>query len=294
MSPVLGRSAKRTEPAPLALLPWLWSSAPLISTVVSLCIHVVVLLVLSVSNTNTEEEQRIAVVITTASADEDVLHEALPDELEVMLPEPHEIEPDDIPVITDTTDIALVSYEVLDSSVESFEREALGTADLSDLLAGVANGSTGDVDGLAIEISERVDQAGGQQGYMQISLAWDNRNDLDLEVITPSREKIWSKRKHSRCGGMLDVDANWTDFGGSTKHVTDRPVENIVWKDPPKKKGSFKVYIDCYSIRDGHRQTPYVVLVKFGDTTRQFTGQFTGIHKRTLVAEFNPTNFVDE
>ena len=152
------------------------------------------LLVLSVSNTNTEEEQRIAVLITTASADEGVLHEALPDELEVMLPEPDEIEPDDVPVITDTTDIALVSYEVLDSSVESFEREALGTANLSDLLAGVVNVSAGDVDGLAIDISERVVKAGGQQGYMQISLAWDNRNDLDLEVITPSREKIWAKR----------------------------------------------------------------------------------------------------
>ena len=92
----------------------------------------------------------------------------------------------------------------------------------------------------------------------------------------------------------MDVDANWTDNGGSTKHVTARPVENIVWPEPPKKKGSFRIYIDCYSIRDGRHQTPYVVLVTVAGRTRRFTGEFDGIHKRTLAAEFNPADFVDE
>jgi hypothetical protein len=51
-------------------------------------------------------------------------------------------------------------------------------------------------------------------GKLQISLAWDNNDDLDLYVLTPSGEEIYfnhgnENKGHSPVdGGLLDLDAN--------------------------------------------------------------------------------------
>jgi hypothetical protein len=269
--------------------------APLASAATSLCVHVLVLLTLSFSHLDEKMEERIAVRITTASSDEDVLHEAVPEELEIVLDEPEEIEPDEVPVITDTANIELVSYDTLvDNTAASFESDALGTANLEDLLASVAEGGTADAESVAHDVDERVEQAGGKRGYMQVSLVWNNRNDLDLELITPSGEKMWAKHPRSRCGGTMDIDANWTDVRGSTKHVTDRPVENIVWEKPPTKNGTYRVYIDCYSIRNGDQRTPYSVVIRVNEKTLRFSGEVATLHKRILVGTFNPSDLIAE
>src|SRR5262249_47416569 len=36
------------------------------------------------------------------------------------------------------------------------------------------------------EMQKRLKEAGGKTGYIQVSLRWDNRNDLDLHCVDPS------------------------------------------------------------------------------------------------------------
>src|SRR5690242_3755857 len=60
------------------------------------------------------------------------------------------------------------------------------------------------------ELQRRLDLAGAQSGDVQISLAWNNNNDLDLSCIDPYGELIDGYNQSSRSGGVLDVDMNVT------------------------------------------------------------------------------------
>ena len=72
------------------------------------------------------------------------------------------------------------------------------------------------------ELQERLNREGAMTGDVQISLMWENFNDLDLHVVCPSGERIHGGNKLSECGGELDVDAN-------VRPDTKKPVENVVW-----------------------------------------------------------------
>ena len=88
------------------------------------------------------------------------------------------------------------------------------------------------------DMDERLEREGGKSGAVQVSLAWDDYNDLDLHLFCPSGERIYFNNKESECGGELDVDMN-------VKPVSNNAVENVVWtKNPPK--GTYKVGVHFY------------------------------------------------
>jgi len=89
------------------------------------------------------------------------------------------------------------------------------------------------------EIATRVEKAGGKIGKVTISLAWQNRNDLDLHVLTAKGEDICFHNRRSSCGGMLDVDQNVLPH-------TSTPVENVFWPPNVAPKGPLKVYVHHY------------------------------------------------
>lgn len=92
--------------------------------------------------------------------------------------------------------------------------------------------------GLDRDFRARVIAAGGRYENVDIraTLVWNNRNDLDLHVITPQGEEIFYGHKRSSCGGELDVDRN-------VSGETSQPVENIRWAKGTAPRGTYRVRV---------------------------------------------------
>ena len=118
------------------------------------------------------------------------------------------------------------------------------------------------------EIRQRVKAAGGMYEGVDIraSLIWNNRNDLDLHVITPRNEHIYYGAKKATCGGWLDVDMN-------VRGETTKPVENVRWASGTAKKGRYKIFVRNYSFKEPDQApTPFKVEVEIDGEIRHFEG----------------------
>lgn len=100
---------------------------------------------------------------------------------------------------------------------------------------------------MADSIKERVKAAGGNvTGELCCRLAWDYSDDLDFHMIEPDNHRIYfgERRTKSRCGGMLDVDANGADG------IRENPVENIFYERlSTMKEGEYRLLVNNYSRR---------------------------------------------
>ena len=101
--------------------------------------------------------------------------------------------------------------------------------------------------------ARRAERQGGRSGKLQVILAWDDVNDLDLQVICPGGGNINFIRRQD-CGGMLDVDAN-----GDVNGLTSTPVENVYFNAPAP--GTYRVIVDPYGMRS-QPSSPYRVTVR--------------------------------
>jgi len=116
------------------------------------------------------------------------------------------------------------------------------------------------------EIKDRVTRAGGlYEGVdLRASLVWNNRNDLDLHVITPAGEHIYYGAKQASCGGWLDVDMN-------VRGETTKPVENVRWAKGSARRGRYKVFVRNYAFHESERApTPFKVELEVGGKITHF------------------------
>ena len=142
--------------------------------------------------------------------------------------------------------------------------------------------------GIDAEIKRRVLGAGGMHGETDIraSLIWNNRNDLDLHVVTPRREEIYYGHKRSVCGGWLDVDMN-------VRGETDTPVENIRWAKGAARAGRYRVSVQNYRFHEFARTpTPFRVELEINGEVFHFDGVASprmqiGGASDVIVAEFD-------
>ena len=88
------------------------------------------------------------------------------------------------------------------------------------------------------EVVQRIEMVGAHEGEMSISLIWDNLNDLDLLVVDPNDEVIYSSKRASSTGGVMDIDMN-------SKPQSKRPIENIFWQVTPPE-GNYHVFVHHY------------------------------------------------
>ncbi len=123
------------------------------------------------------------------------------------------------------------------------------------------------------EIKKRVESAGGQYSDVDIraSLLWNNCNDLDLHVITPTGGHIYYGNKTPPCGGWLDVDMN-------VQGETEKPVENIRWKKGVAPAGHYRVFVNNYRFHGGNSgPTPFRVEIEIDGEIKHFEGEVPGI-----------------
>jgi len=101
----------------------------------------------------------------------------------------------------------------------------------------------------------RVAQAGGKQGRLQVTLGWDDVNDVDLAVQCPSGEIVSFRQRRGCAGGVLDVDANW-----DVHSMRRDAVENIVWFDDPPP-GRYRILVTLFKQR-GRVESPFRLTVR--------------------------------
>lgn len=94
-------------------------------------------------------------------------------------------------------------------------------------------------------------------GYITITLTWNNSADLDLHVTDPSGEEICFYHTSSESGGYLDVD----DTNGYGP-------EHVFWEESPPS-GSYLVVVHHYG---GAAPTNYNILIEYNDITSAYSG----------------------
>ena len=116
-------------------------------------------------------------------------------------------------------------------------------------------------------------------GKLQVSLNWDQENDIDLHLIEPDGEEIYYGCDKSSNGGKLDLDSNPDcDIDGVNN-------ENIFYDDEATiEEGEYIVRVDMYANCSVTTNTKYSVVVRYeGNIISTIEGDnpFSG--------EFSPT-----
>lgn len=125
-------------------------------------------------------------------------------------------------------------------------------------------------------------------GDVEISLSWDNYNDLDLMCTDPNGEMIWFNNKTARSGGKLEIDMN-VEYPGST-----RPIEHIFWPSGQAVEGTYNVYVKYFRhYGQANGSSPYSVKVKYNSQVEQYEGILEKVGDVVQICSFtigNPTS----
>ena len=133
------------------------------------------------------------------------------------------------------------------------------------------------------ELRARLEREGARSSDVQVSLMWNNYNDLDLHVVCPSGERIHGGNRKSACGGELDVDAN-------VRPDSRKPVENVVWPEGEAPAGTYQVFVHYYKKHKKRRSkdpTKFQVIANAYGDLMEYTGELTFGEEIQLVCTFN-------
>jgi hypothetical protein len=113
-------------------------------------------------------------------------------------------------------------------------------------------------------------------GQLQVSLSWDQPNDLDLHLVEPNGEEIYYSNDYSVNGGVLDLDSNPDCYIDGVQN------ENITYSDESTvETGTYTVRIDLYSACLVTARTNYIVTARLNgeliaqqSVTNPYNGNF--------------------
>eukprot|EP00930_Biecheleria_cincta_P050287 TRINITY_DN35451_c0_g1_i1.p1 TRINITY_DN35451_c0_g1~~TRINITY_DN35451_c0_g1_i1.p1 ORF type:complete len:620 (-),score=31.92 TRINITY_DN35451_c0_g1_i1:13-1872(-) len=99
----------------------------------------------------------------------------------------------------------------------------------------------------------RLQNTPAHSGDVTISLLWDTTDDLDLHVVAPNGQTIYSRNRRSSDGGWLDVDQN-------VRHDRNDPIENVAWDRAPL--GTYSVRVKFFSRGSTSGPTNFEILLR--------------------------------
>jgi hypothetical protein len=132
------------------------------------------------------------------------------------------------------------------------------------------------------DFAERLDREGAATGDVQVSLMWNNNNDLDLSVICPSGERISFDNRFSQCSGRLDVDMNESE-------TSAEPIENVFWPRGQAPVGNYRVFVEHFEKHEMDDETEFRILVRSNDGNREFQGVISNRDPPLEVCQFEVT-----
>jgi Ca-activated chloride channel family protein len=138
------------------------------------------------------------------------------------------------------------------------------------------------------DFSSHLSQANAHSGDIRVTLVWNNRNDLDLHIVTPDNEEIYFDNKTDSTGGWLEGDRN--EHG-----ETVEPIETVLWPQDRAVNGTYRVFVQNYDFHEPkYTPTDFQVEIKNGNEYTYYKGTVrgTGRSSRTEVCTFD--YYVDE
>lgn len=104
-------------------------------------------------------------------------------------------------------------------------------------------------------------------GDLQVSLAFQPSQDLDLHLVEPTGEEIYYGNPTSTSGGKLDLDSN------AACNLDHKNNENITYDTGHPPQGEYVARVDFWESCDGTGATYRVVVAVLGDV-RVYSGSF--------------------
>ncbi len=248
----------------------------------SLIVHVAVLLLLAVIVVRPDLPRPPAIALDFVAAATEVEPDVAALELPAWDPAELDVADDAAPVPVPE----LAAAEWVAPEIEAVEPAAFALDDQPDgpdataLLADVPVAAGGDAVGpggtgagggtpIGGEIGRRLEAAGAGTGDVQISIAWNNVNDIDLHVLVEpvdprfGRSIINFTNRVGIAGGCLDIDQN-------VRPTTVTPVENVFWGKGMAPYGRYTVGVHHYCDWGGGNPTEVEVVVLVDGAEERF------------------------
>jgi hypothetical protein len=264
------------------------------SFAISLIANLSLLVALALWNVNQtpESEQILLTSLPDLPAPEQVFEIDKPAELDKDTSEVSSVSGGDLTSLPDAPEIAAITDfrtpRDTPGDIDAIADELLSSDLMQRVGGGQSGGGSGGAgpgfgDGSLMEFVDRLQRAGAKTGDVQISLIWDNFNDLDLHVITPRGENIFFGHRRSRCRGVLDVDMN------AGRGTSREPVENVYWGPGKAPLGKYRVLVHHYRNQGDPDPTPFELRVVVDGRTQVIRGETSFGNPRLNMYEFTRT-----
>ena len=115
--------------------------------------------------------------------------------------------------------------------------------------------------------SGRAALATAKSGDVEITLTWNNKNDLDLHCIDPNGEHLYYAHKRAlQSKGELDIDKN------AGPPYSPLPAEHVYWPRRDAPDGAYKVYVDEFQRHGDPDPTPFEITTKEYGRIKKYQG----------------------
>lgn len=119
------------------------------------------------------------------------------------------------------------------------------------------------------------------QGDVEITLRWEDYNDLDLHCIDPTGEEIDYTNKRAESGGRLEYDKN-----NDPSNMSRTPMEHIFWPTSRAPRGHYIVKVVFYSQNEQSEGSSYSLRIKYGDKEENYTGTVSETNNPSMTYRF--------